>query len=155
MAIGFPVNLAATPSFGIVGGFDRQFLDRYFMTTHIRCGHSCRARFWRRPLDEPQGRGCGNYHFRDRRRGTCYALPIEAAEKIRIDYIRFGEARHGWVGANVEDENKPDGSSRVRIAEVGSDSPALKAGLKEGDIVSKSEACRSPTLRTSSMRRSF
>jgi S1-C subfamily serine protease len=36
LAIGFPVNLAATPSFGIVAGFDRQFLGRYFMTTHIR-----------------------------------------------------------------------------------------------------------------------
>ena len=32
---------------------------------------------------------------------ACYAVPIEAAEKIRSDFIRFGEARHGWIGINV------------------------------------------------------
>jgi S1-C subfamily serine protease len=31
---------------------------------------------------------------------ACYAVPIEAAEKIRSDFVRFGEARHGWIGVN-------------------------------------------------------
>ena len=26
---------------------------------------------------------------------ACYALPIDAAEKIRSDFVRFGEVRHG------------------------------------------------------------
>ena len=69
--------------------------------------------------------------------GACYALPIEAAEKLRMDYIRFGEPRYGWVGADVEDEHVPGEGSRVRIAELGSGSPAAEAGLKEGDVVSK------------------
>jgi serine protease Do len=137
VAIGFPVNLAATPSLGIVGGFDRQFLDRYFMTTHIRAVIPVEPGFGGAPLMNLQGEAVGIIISGIDGGGACYALPIEAAEKIRIDYIRFGEARHGWVGANVEDENQPDGSSRVRIAEVGSDSPALQSGLKEGDIVSK------------------
>src|SRR6476661_609291 len=32
---------------------------------------------------------------------ACYAVAIEAAEKMRGDFMRFGEARHGWVGINV------------------------------------------------------
>jgi serine protease Do len=36
MAIGYPLDLPSTPSFGMVAGFDRKFLDRYFSTTHVR-----------------------------------------------------------------------------------------------------------------------
>jgi len=32
---------------------------------------------------------------------ACYALPIDAAEKIRRDYVRFVDARHGWIGIDV------------------------------------------------------
>jgi S1-C subfamily serine protease len=137
MSIGFPVDLSATPAFGIVGGFDRQFLSRYFMTTHIRAIIPVEPGFGGAPLMNLKGEVVGIVVSGIDGGGACYALPIEAAEKIRIDYIRFGEPRHGWVGANVEDENVPDGGSRVRIAELGPESPAVHAGLKEGDIVSK------------------
>src|SRR2546423_12016830 len=36
MTIGYPLDLPSTPSFGMVAGFDRKFLDRYFCTTHVR-----------------------------------------------------------------------------------------------------------------------
>src|SRR6267143_6056416 len=36
MTIGYPLDLPSTPSFGMVAGFDRKFLDRYFSTTHVR-----------------------------------------------------------------------------------------------------------------------
>lgn len=135
VAIGFPVNLAATPSFGIVGGFDRQFLGRYFMTTHIRAIVSVEPGFGGAPLMNLKGEVIGIIISGIEGGGACYALPIEAAEKIRMDYIRFGGPRHGWVGANVEDE--PGEDSQVRIAELGSESPAAEAGLMEGDIISK------------------
>jgi serine protease Do len=137
MTIGYPVNLAATPSFGIVGGFDRQFLGRYFMTTHIRAVMPVEPGFGGAPLLDLKGDVVGIVISGIDGGGACYALPIEAAEKIRIDYVRFGEPRHGWVGANVEDEHQADGSCRVRIAELGPESPAVQAGLKEGDVVSK------------------
>jgi S1-C subfamily serine protease len=137
LAIGFPVNLAATPSFGIVGGFDRQFLGRYFMTTHIRAILSVEPGFGGAPLMNLKGEVVGIVISGIDGGGACYALPIEAAEKIRMDYIRFGKPRHGWVGANVEDQSEPDGSLRVRIAELGPESPAVQGGLREGDIVSR------------------
>lgn len=137
VAIGFPVNLAATPSFGIVGGFDRQFLGRYFMTTHIRAIVPVEPGFGGAPLMNLKGEVVGIIISGIEGGGACYALPIEAAEKIRLDYVRFGKPRHGWVGANVEDENEPGDGSHVRIAELGPESPAAQSGLKEGDIVSK------------------
>jgi serine protease Do len=137
LAIGFPVNLAATPSFGIVAGFDRQFLGRYFMTTHIRAIVSVEPGFGGAPLMNLKGEVVGIVVSGIDGGGACYALPIEAAEKLRMDYVRFGEPRYGWVGANVEDEIIPGGGLRVRIAELGSGSPAAESGLREGDIVSK------------------
>jgi serine protease Do len=136
LAIGFPVNLAATPSFGIVAGFDRQFLGRYFMTTHIRAILSVEPGFGGAPLMNLKGEVVGIIISGIDGGGACYALPIEAAEKLRMDYIRFGEPRYGWVGADVEDQHTSEGL-RVRIAELGPGSPAAEAGLKEGDIVSK------------------
>ncbi len=137
LAIGFPVNLAATPSFGIVGGFDRQFLGRYFMTTHIRAIVSVEPGFGGAPLLNLKGEAVGIIVCGIEGGGACYALPIEAAEKLRMDYVRFGQPRYGWVGANVEDETMPSGDNRVRIAELDPNSPAAECGLKEGDIVSK------------------
>ena len=136
LAIGFPVNLSATPSFGIVAGFDRQFLGRYFMTTHIRAILSVEPGFGGAPLMNLKGEVVGIIISGIDGGGACYALPIEAAEKLRMDYIRFGEPRYGWVGADVEDQYTSEGL-RVRIAELGPGSPAAEAGLKEGDIVSK------------------
>src|SRR5205809_7684798 len=36
VAIGYPLDLPETPSFGLVAGFDRKYLGRYFSTTHVR-----------------------------------------------------------------------------------------------------------------------
>ncbi len=36
VSIGYPLDLPKTPSFGMVAGFDRKYLGRYFSTTHMR-----------------------------------------------------------------------------------------------------------------------
>src|ERR1044072_3802267 len=36
VSIGFPLDLPETPNFGMVAGFDRKYLGRYFSTTHMR-----------------------------------------------------------------------------------------------------------------------
>ena len=36
VSIGYPLDLPETPSFGMIAGFDRKYLGRYFSTTHLR-----------------------------------------------------------------------------------------------------------------------
>lgn len=136
MTIGFPVALNASPSLGTIAGFDRQFLGKFFMTTHLRAMLSVAPGFGGAPLLNLNGEVVGII-FSGVGGGMCYALPIEAAEKIRRDYMRFGEPRHGWVGVNVEEQEHAEGGSRVRIVEMGSDTPAARAGLLTGDILLK------------------
>jgi serine protease Do len=135
MAIGFPMEMDATPSFGILGGFDRKFLGKYFVTTHLRANIPVQAGFSGAPLLNLKGEAVGIIIAGIGGGGACYALPIEAAEKIRMDYARFGAARHGWVGVTVEEDETAIEGSRVRITELGPDTPASKAGLKDGDVL--------------------
>jgi len=65
---------------------------------------------------------------------SCYALPIDAAEKIRSDFVRFGEVRHGWIGANVSDAKEATDGSRAKVTEI-LDTPASDAGIKPGDVL--------------------
>ena len=66
---------------------------------------------------------------------ACYALPIDAAEKIRNDFLRFGEARHGWIGIEVTEAEKPVEGSRAEMAEIMGDTPAAESGVRRGDIL--------------------
>lgn len=135
MTIGFPMDMDATPSFGLLGGFDRKFLGKYFVTTHLRANVPVQAGFSGAPLLNLKGEVVGIVVAGINGGGGCYALPIEAAEKIRMDYARFGKAQHGWVGVTVEDSKEEVQGSHVRITELGPDTPASKAGLQNGDVL--------------------
>src|SRR5262249_39910745 len=60
----------------------------------------------------------------------------EAAEKIRTDFVRFGEARHGWIGVNnVSPASEQVDGSRAVVTQVAEDAPAARSGIKEGDVL--------------------
>src|SRR4051812_14137449 len=40
MTCGYPMDFPLAPSFGLIGGFDRKYRDRYFATTHVRANLS-------------------------------------------------------------------------------------------------------------------
>ena len=67
---------------------------------------------------------------------ACYAVPIEAAEKIRGDFMRFGEARHGWVGINVSMARQPVEGSLAEMTQIMRGHPAARSGIKAGGIFS-------------------
>lgn len=129
LAIGYPMDLGASPSFGIIGGFDRKYSGKFFVTTHIRANLPVQAGFGGAPLLNFRGEVIGVLVAGIDSGGACFALPIEAVEKVVRDTARFGEARHGWVGVTVEE----GGDGSIRIAELGPETPAAKSGLREGD----------------------
>jgi len=131
VAIGFPLDLEASPSFGILGGFDKKFQGRFLVSTHIRANVPVQSGYGGAPLLNLQGEVVGIIIAGLEGGSSCFALPIEAAEKIRRDYVRFGEARHGWIGVTVE--SMP--GNEVHIAELGPETPASQSGLKEGDLL--------------------
>jgi S1-C subfamily serine protease len=135
MTIGFPLDLPETPSFGMIAGFDRKFLGRYFSTTHVRVNLPTQRGEAGAPLLNFRGEVIGILVAQIDNGSACYALPIDAAEKIRTDFIRFGEARHGWIGIEVTQREKPTEGSRAEMAEIMQDTPAFGSGVRAGDIL--------------------
>jgi S1-C subfamily serine protease len=135
ITIGYPLDLPETPSFGMIAGFDRKFLGLYFTTTHLRANVPTQRGEAGAPLLNLKGEVIGILVANIDNGSACYALPIDAAEKIRNDFIRFGEARHGWIGINVAQSEKPVEGSTAQMTEILKDTPAFGSGIKTGDIL--------------------
>jgi serine protease Do len=135
MTIGYPMDFPVTPNFGIVGGFNIKHLDRYFSTTHIRANVPVQRGEGGSPLLNMKGEVIGVLISGIDNGAGCFVLPIEAAEKLRNDFMRFGELRPGWLGIGLKDISMPTGGSAAQINQLVEDAPADKGGLKKGDIV--------------------
>jgi serine protease Do len=135
ITIGYPMDLALTPAFGTVGGFDLMFRGKYFATTHIRANISAQRGEGGAPLLNLKGEAVGILISRVDAGSASFALPIEAAEKVRLDFLRFHEVRPGWVGVHIKGVPESVDGSSVLIDEVIPDTPAAKAGLLPGDVL--------------------
>jgi serine protease Do len=135
LTIGFPLDLPKTPSFGMIAGFDRKFLGRYFNTTHLRVNLPTQRGEAGAPLFNLRGEVVGIIVSSVDNGAACYALPIDAAEKIHADFVRFGEVRHGWIGINVAAAPEAVEGSRAQFTDIIPGTPAAESGAKPGDIL--------------------
>src|SRR5712672_917391 len=135
VTIGYPLDLPQTPSFGMIAGFDRKYMGRYFSTRHLRVNLPTQRGEAGAPLLNLKGEVVGILVSSLENNSSCYAVPIEAAEKIRSDYVRFGEPRHGWVGINVSEAKAAIEGSRAEMTEIVPDTPGADSGIKAGDIL--------------------
>jgi serine protease Do len=135
VAIGYPLDLPESPSFGMIAGFDRKYLGRYFSTTHLRVNLPTQRGEAGAPLLNFKGEVVGILVSSVDSGSACYALPIDAAEKIRRDYVRFGDARHGWIGIDVQESDKIVEGSNAEMTQIRKNTPAAESGLQPGDIL--------------------
>ena len=135
IAIGYPLDLPETPNFGMIAGLDRKYLGQYFSTVHLRANVPTQRGEAGSPLLNMKGDVVGIVVAGIENNSACYAVPIEAAEKIRGDFVRFGEARHGWVGINVSEAPTAVEGSRAKMTQIMEGTPAANSGIKPGDIL--------------------
>ena len=139
IAIGFPYDLPSAPVVGFITGIDIKCGTHVFATSHIRAGCRLSPGQSGGPLLNVHGEVIGvavAAHADDQ----CYALPINAAQKICADILQFGEPAYAWVGLGVSERQlaiRPTGSNQwqVYIQQVYSNTPASTAGFHEGDIL--------------------
>jgi serine protease Do len=135
VAIGYPMDLSVTPTFGMIGGFDLKYLSQYFSTTLIRANIAAQRGEAGAPVLNLKGEVVGILIFPIDNRTACYALPIKAAQKVRTDYVRFGEVKPGWVGVNVIESDELVHDSSVVIQSFADGSPGADSGLQPGDVL--------------------
>lgn len=71
--------------------------------------------------------------------GISLAIPVNLAVFVMQDLIDYGEVIRGWLGVRVEPvPSSPDSGSpspALVVLGVSEDSPAMKAGVQPGDII--------------------
>ena len=135
IAIGYPMDLPESPTFGLVAGFDQKFFDHYLPTTHIRANVPVQPGEQGAPLLNTKGEVVGilvcQYDFG----AVCLGLPIQAAEKVRADYLRYGVPRPGWIGITAMPANGDEEHGEVQVNGLAEDSPVAHSGLEDGDVL--------------------
>jgi S1-C subfamily serine protease len=136
IGIGYAYNLPASPSFGIVTGFDFRYLNSFFATTHIRCNITVSPGQIGGPLLNSNGEAVAMMVFSIDNGRECYGIPIKSANRIITDLRQYGTAKHGWVGVGVieSDPDKPYAHA-VYVSHLYNNTPAANCGLEKGDQV--------------------
>ena len=151
IAIGYPMDLSVTPTFGMIGGFDLKYLNQYFSTTLIRANIAAQRGEAGAPVLNLKGEVVGILIFPIDSRTACYALPMKAAEKVRTDYVRFGEVRPGWVGVNVVESDETIHDSSVVIQSFAEGRPVRIPGCNPVTfwcVSARQQSIRRPTSLT-------
>ena len=119
----------------MVAGFDQKFFDHYLSTTHIRANVPVQSGEQGAPLLNARGEVVGILDCQYDYGAVCLGLPIQAAEKVRADYVRYGVPRPGWIGVTAKPVDGDEEHGAVRVQDLADDSPAAHCGLQDGDVL--------------------
>ena len=70
--------------------------------------------------------------------GIGFAIPVNMGRRVMEQIIATGRVERGRIGVSLQDLHKGHNTGAV-VADVASDSPAEKAGLRKGDIVTMAD----------------
>ncbi len=81
--------------------------------------------------------------------GVGFAIPAQIAQNVVNQLIKTGTVHHGYVGIAMNDVTPAnasffhlDDASGAIVAQVTPDSPASRAGLRQGDVISQLDGTR-------------
>ncbi len=147
LAIGNPFGLDKTFTSGVVSGTGRRQLDDTG-NSHIQTDAAINQGNSGGPLINIDGEVIGVnraiYSSSGGNIGIGFAIPVNSAKEILIELKKYGKIRRGYIGVGMapltEDVAKSlglRGNQGVLIGSVIKNSPAAKAGIKEGDVILK------------------
>jgi serine protease Do len=135
VALGYPIDLGLSPSFGIVAEHNIGFRGRYFATRHIRANLAVQRGEMGSPLLDLNGEVVGVILSVVEDRSGVFALPVAALSKALGDIQRHRRVRQGWFGTDVRAAEAPELGSTARITELRAGGPGDTAGLRAGDVL--------------------
>ncbi|HAY49326.1 MULTISPECIES: DegQ family serine endoprotease [Thalassospira] len=147
MAIGNPFGLGGTVTAGIISARNRDInqgpYDDFIQTdASINRGNSGGPLF---NLDgDVIGINSAIYSPSGGSVGIGFAIPSAIAQGVVDQLKEYGRTRRGWLGVHIQtvtddiaDSVGLDSATGAMVAGVSDDSPAKKAGIKQGDVILK------------------
>ncbi|UXH79736.1 trypsin-like peptidase domain-containing protein [Roseateles amylovorans] len=151
LAIGNPFNVGQTVTSGIVSALGRTQLGLSTFENFIQTDAAINPGNSGGALVDAQGRLVGiNTAIYSRTGGGSlgigFAIPVDSAYQVLEALIKDGKVSRGWIGVITGDINaevvetlKLSVDHGVLVKEVFKGSPAAKAGLEAGDVVTEVE----------------
>jgi putative serine protease PepD len=136
VAIGSPFGLAETVTSGIVSALHRSIdsLNHFTISDSIQTDAAINHGNSGGPLLSPQGRVIGiNAQIHSESggsEGVGFAIPSNTVRLVVTQLIASGKAEHAYLGVSLDST-----AANALVAGVRSGTPAKKAGLKAGDVV--------------------
>jgi S1-C subfamily serine protease len=144
IAIGNPFGFSHTVTTGVISALDRsiQAQDRTYRN-FIQTDASINPGNSGGPLLNINGELVGiNTAIYAKAQGIGFAIPIRKARRVVDDLVKYGEIHIPWLGMTVQDLDQRlaeyfqvPNMKGVLSSDITADSPAQKAGLQRGDIV--------------------
>ena len=145
LAIGNPLGFRHTVSQGIVSALGRFGLQSNTYEDYIQTDALVHQGNSGGALIDVQGRLLGIntliYTSDSQHRsastgiGISLAIPVNLAVLVMHDLINYGEVIRGWLGVSAEPVDLRDGAQALAIVGVAEYSPAQRAGLQVGDLI--------------------
>ncbi|ADY73195.1 protease Do [Desulfurobacterium thermolithotrophum DSM 11699] len=141
IAVGNPYGLNWTVTHGIVSAKGRHGLGLNPIENFIQTDAAINPGNSGGPLCDIHGKVIGiNTAIVRNAQGLGFAVPINIAQKVMNDLLKYGKVIRGWLGVYIEDLSpeiaKKFGVKKgVLVTKVVKDSPAEKGGLRSGDII--------------------
>ncbi len=157
LAIGNPFGLGGTVTQGIISAINRDIqLGRYdnFIQTDasINQGNSGGPLF--NMNGEVVGINTAIFSNSGGSVGIGFAIPANFAKNVINQLIQYGETKRGWLGVRIQTVTKEIADSLglneaigALVTDVNKNSPADRAGLKQGDIIVEFNEQKVKTMR--------
>lgn len=146
VAVGNPFGLSGTVTTGVVSALGRSVPSETQGRTYtdfIQTDASINPGNSGGPLLNIEGKVVGiNVAIYAQGQGIGFAIPVDRARKVIDDLLRYGEVHAAWIGAVTAtitpEEAKRRGHDTQRgalVVRVFAGSPADRAGLRTGDVI--------------------
>jgi len=145
IAIGNPFGLSNTVTTGVLSALDRSVrTENHVYHGFLQTDASINPGNSGGPLLNAEGKLIGvNTAVYGGGQGIGFAIPIDVARRVVAELIEHGEVTPVWIGLEFQDLSPdlaatlglPQGISGALVNRVRDESPALRAGLVRGDVV--------------------